>query len=149
MFEGIKEGIKRVVSAGKQVKTRIDKRSAKKNRENVKRLNEQKVRREKSLPHIRKIAKEYGATVVVYDSEAYVHIGKGEDERGTYIPYGTSSDEIRAKLERIAYKKATAAKIKSGIGKVVKTAKAGRKAFLDSGIGGGSMYGNPKDMWKR
>lgn len=149
MFEGITSGVKKIAKGVSAIKKTIKKKSAARHAAQVKAANEQKTRREKSLPHIRKIAKEYGATVDVLDSEAYVHRGKGKDKVGVHIRYGTSSDEIRAKLEGVMYKSSTINKVITGGRKVVETAKAGRQAFLDSGIGGGSMYGDPKDMWRR
>lgn len=148
MFEGISEGVKKLSRGVKAIQTTMKKRSDKKHRAEVKALNEQKQRREKSLPHIQKIAREYGATVSPLNSEAYVHKGKGRDEVGVHIKYGLSSDEIRARLEKAMQKGALGSKITTGVRKTVETGKSIRKAFLDSGIGGGSMYGDPKDMWK-
>jgi len=149
MFESLTGGMKKLAKGVQTVRKVVAKKSAERHKAQVKAANAQKVRRDKSLPHIRKIAKEYGATVDVLDSEAYVHRGKGNDEVGVHIRYGTSSDEIRAKLEGVMFKSSKKSKLLAGVRKTVETAKAGRKAFLDSGIGGGSMYGDPKNMWKQ
>ena len=149
MFEGIRSGVKTLAKGVTAIKKTINKKTAARRSANIKAANEQKARRDKSLPHIRKIAKEYGATVDVLDTDAYIHRGKGRDEVGVHIRYGTSSDEIRARLEGVMFKSSTASKVASGARKVIETAKSGRKALLDSGLGGGSMYGDPKDMWKQ
>lgn len=134
---GVLDRVKGMVSG---VKTAVKKHEAKKKRE----ATALRAKRSKSAPVISKIAKEYNADVDILDRAAYVHkIVKGQ-ERGAHIPYGSEPDTIRAKLDKAFIGSTTISKIAHGI-KIVKQT---RDELKKAGIQGGSMYGDPKDMFR-
>lgn len=103
-----------------------------------------RAKRAKYAPLIQKIAREYGAQVELLDKAAYVTKTVKGEERRVHIAYGSDSEEIRNRMDRAFYKSSAVSKIKSA----VKTGKEIHKALKESGIKGGSMWGDPKDLYR-
>lgn len=148
ILDSLKKGAAAVVTKVKKVKSDIKRSQAKRQKAKVKAANVQKDVRERSLPHIRKVAKEYGAKVEPYDTTAYVYKGAGQTEKGVHIKYGTSTEEIRSILERKLVAKSATAKVVHGIRDASRTVKAVQTELKKAGLGKSSMYGDPKDMYK-
>jgi len=103
-----------------------------------------RAKRTKYAPLIQKIAREYGASVDLLNTSAYVTKTVKGQERGVHIPYIGDGEAIRARMDKAFVGSSTVSKIKAA----VKTGKQIHKALKDSGVRGGSMWGNPRDMFK-
>lgn len=108
-------------------------------------------KRNKYLPIIRNVAHEYGADVEPLEKNALVTKKVRGEMRRAYVAYGVDTESIRAKLDKAFLTRSVAEKMKSATETVAKTAKTMRTMRDDlqkSGLGGGGMWGDPRDLYK-
>jgi hypothetical protein len=108
--------------------------------------------RSRSIPTVKRVAAEYGATVEVLDTSAYVSKTIDGSERGAHIPYGIHPMEIRRLLDKAFIKSTLLSKVRAGV-KTVGHAKKEwgkvKKELKDAGFAGGGMWGDPSKMWNK
>jgi hypothetical protein len=113
-----------------------------------------RTKRTKYAPIIGRIAKEYGASVDILNTSAYVYKTVKGQERGVHIYYNSEDtpDEIRNRLDKTFTGSTTASRIKHAgrmLKEGAKAVKQVKKDLKESGIGfGGSMYGDPSNLFK-
>lgn len=128
----------------KKLPSTIKAANVKRVRKNKREASALRAKRAKHAPLIQKIAREYGADVELLDKAAYVTKKVKGEERGVHISYGLDSEDIRNKMDRAFYKSSTVSKIKAA----VKTGKQIHKQLKESGIKGGSMWGDPGKLYR-
>lgn len=117
-----------------------------KSREQKKKRAETKLNklRAQSEPVLRRVAKEFGATVEILSKNAYISKTIKNQERGAYIEFGTPPDEIR----RILTRKFTGSTAVHKLKTAAKTVKQVRDELRSAGIlSSQSMWGDPKNIY--